>query len=48
MNAAPARKGRARTASRRNTRVDSRISAGSLRSTKAIVEASVTGRRAIA
>ena len=48
MNAAPARNGRASSSSRRNMRVDSTISAGSLRSTKAIVEASVTGRRAIA
>ena len=43
MNAAPARKGRASSSSRRKMRVDSTISAGSLRSTRAIVEASVTG-----
>ena len=48
MNAAPARKGKASTTSRRNMRVDSIISVGSRRRTKAIVEASVTGWRAMA
>jgi hypothetical protein len=45
---APARNGRASSTSRRNTRVERMNSQGSLRSRKAMVDTTVTGRRATA
>ena len=45
---AAARNGRASSMSRRNTRAESTISQGSLRTRKAMVEDTVTGRRATA